>query len=388
MTLVATTAPRAGKGLGSGAAQGLGLSNSTGAMVDPAQANTGDITEGFTHELSSSFLSNANIADLAKKAIDTNTGPTNMIANAAEGLGKGIGSGTAIGLRLRPGASDQAADASASSIAQTFGRGLTSSFLANGTVSKLESSVSAAAKSMAAGVNISQVAEGLGVGLVDGASGALSGSPAPGQFNDSVGGAAVGFGKGLGSQSVKILVSLLSNNSTVPMSTNTKRSTIEARSILLPTSAAVHKDITVRRMLNVTVLPPQDLQSKATVADILNDLDYTKISGLLQKGIDALGCQGFGGLLITLKELQASGTLPGSIGGGSRGGGPNISLPPLPNKTLNITSDGNLYEINLAGIMSNNALVINGIPLNQLFVLVSVHSNTFLSPHNFPRGKG
>ena len=386
LSLLATAAPRAGKGLGSGAAQGLGLSNNTAVMVNPNNPSTGDVTEGFTHELSSSFISNADLANIAKKAIDTSTGSTNMIADVAEGLGKGIGGGTAVGLGLQPDSSDPVADASASSIAQTFGHGLTSSFLANGTVGKLESSATQTVTSMAASLNISNEAECLVLFLAEGVGGALSptsdmGGSSPDtmqeQFNDTVGGAAVGLGRGLGSQSVKIIASFFSNDSMMSMPMPSKRSTIDARSIFLPASSTTaHGDLMIRQIYNITVSQPQEIQSKSTVTNILDNLDYTKISELLQKSIDSLGCQGFGGLLLAIKALQNSGTIPNSIGGGSGDGGSGLTLPQLPDKTLNITSDGNLFQVNLSGIMDNTALIINGISLNQLTVLLSVHSKT------------
>ena len=72
--------PGAGRGLGAGSAEGLGLSQATGPFVVPSKDASG-IAEGFTHELSSSFLSDArtNVQSSIKKtqllAIAANAAP-------------------------------------------------------------------------------------------------------------------------------------------------------------------------------------------------------------------------------------------------------------------------------------------------------------------------
>jgi len=166
------------------------------------------------------------------------SGLVSTISDLALGLGSGLGQGTAVGLGFQN--TSITTTSGLSGITQNFASGLTSSFLINGTISKLIKSLSSkstSSNSTAASnsssstksssglsgltsglggiVDIAKVAEGFAVGLISGVGSQVSSLQLivanTSSFNDSVDGAATGFGRGLGSEGAKLVSSLITN---------------------------------------------------------------------------------------------------------------------------------------------------------------------------------
>jgi hypothetical protein len=224
------------QGLGSGAASALKLSNKA---VDSSSFDTAGI-DGVAGNLglglSTSLLQNVSLTDMFSMpagGID-NT----MLLSAAEGLGAGLGEGAAVGLGLQSGDSVIVTNASTpdiKDITQSFARGLTENFLANGTLTKAATMLGNGSSTSLSSLNIGKVAEGLAIGLVDGASQSIQNAggvdavfnintantsnsislPTSSTFDDGVGGAAMGLGSGLGFEVVKAVLQALGKPSLV-----------------------------------------------------------------------------------------------------------------------------------------------------------------------------
>ncbi|KAK7510804.1 hypothetical protein IWZ03DRAFT_409223 [Phyllosticta citriasiana] len=210
------------KGLGSGTAIGLGLQNDV-AAPPPTGFDIPGISNGFGKSLTTGFLANGTTSRLINIFSAAASQGQMMLGAAAEGLGKGFGGGTASALGLSSSAEPSLQGASdIPTVLQAFSRSLTTSFLANGTVGRLESVAGELAGGMMSGMSFEKIATGLGVGLIDGGSSAISmttgiGDPSAmmassAAYNDTVGGASTGFGRGLGFEGVKAAFVLLGNS--------------------------------------------------------------------------------------------------------------------------------------------------------------------------------
>ncbi|KAK7620968.1 hypothetical protein IWX50DRAFT_696075 [Phyllosticta citricarpa] len=210
------------KGLGSGTAIGLGLQNDV-AAPPPTGFDIPGISNGFGKSLTTGFLANGTTSRLINVFSAAASQGQMMLGAAAEGLGKGFGGGTASALGLSSSAEPSLQGASdIPTVLQAFSRSLTTSFLANGTVGRLETVAGSLAGGMMSGMSFEKIATGLGVGLIDGGSSAISmttgiGDPAAmmassAAYNDTVGGASTGFGRGLGFEGVKAAFVLLGNS--------------------------------------------------------------------------------------------------------------------------------------------------------------------------------
>ena len=386
-----------GKGLGDGAAVGLSLRPDQPESVPAPLANgtldVGGIAQRFASGLTSRFLANGT----ATKALSSFAGPGGSltgnldVARIASGFGKGLGDGTAIGLGLRP---DQPEPASAplangspdvGAIAQSFASGLTSRFLANGTASKALSSLTGPGGPISAGtsnVNFGRVANGLargllaGVGdgveaiggvnaLINGTATAPSGAVPESKtdFDDSVGGAATGFGQGLGSSGVVTAQKLFARG-------------INLSSLLPSTQANETKpkrDVSTLELVPFTGFDVERRQADVSIrADSLPSnlnlslvLSASTFSTVLQKAVDLLSCEGVGGLGLVAFGLSKSGTI-------SRGG-----LDPkttdflkslIPQGTVHVTNARNTYDIDgqqvAKGLDSSLAAAAGGIFIN------------------------
>ncbi|KAI9648600.1 hypothetical protein NHQ30_003237 [Ciborinia camelliae] len=387
-SMVGPTLVGAGSGLGSGAAQGLGLSNAAVVPTTGPDAGAPEVAHNFAYQLTTSFLANGTFSSLQSKLMSmvSTKNISGMIAPAAKGAGSGIGQGAAVGLGLQDAPMSQGPmDGDIATVTRDFTFGLTSNFLANGTVSRLqekatsllgggENSTVGGMMSALQGISVSKAAEGLARGLVDGAGNSISvmggikaiisGAPSTevmmqaatpvfetDNFNDTVGGAATAFGQGLGGQGVTLVTKLakmfLSSSSAAAPSNNISTPALRSRSTTLAKRASVDTSF------NITDI----------ATGLLKGLNLTSLDFLLQKGVDTLTCEGIGGFVEVFKGLQASGTIPSTLlsGGNTLG---------LPDTTFTVTSQGNEFKINPA----TKAILVNGIGLNPLTILIVAHA--------------
>ncbi|KAF7910639.1 uncharacterized protein EAF01_002149 [Botrytis porri] len=425
-SMVGPTLVGAGSGLGAGAAQGLGLSNAAVTPSTGADAAAPEVAHNFAYQLTTSFLANGTLSSLQSKLMSamSMTNISAMLGPAAQGAGSGIGQGAAVGLGLQdPSTAQSPMGGDIAMVARDFSYGLTSNFLANGTVSRLQAkaasllgggsnSSSGAMMSALQKVSVSKAAEGLARGLVDGAGQSvanmggfqaiLNGANSSDvmmqaatpifrsdDFNDTTGGVATSFGQGLGGQGVTLIAQMLGmsmsmssdgsltptamgNNSTAPASFSSTEETpannlsapaIRARSYR--SSSVIRKSAPPTRSfsnLHKRADNPTD-STNLNISDIttglLNGVNVTSLDVLLQKGVDTLTCEGIGGFVEIFKGLKASGSIPAAGG--------NVMLP---NATFTVASQGNEFLINPA----TQVILVNGIGISRLTILIVVHA--------------
>ncbi|KAJ9306165.1 hypothetical protein DTO217A2_4281 [Paecilomyces variotii] len=363
-----------GTGLGQGSAQGLGLVKASAQIAarDSSSINVPLVVQDFAQSLSSSFLSTANLSDITSQI-----GGQNPLGNfsidqilqpAALGLGSGLGKGAAIGLGLKKAETTaDATDSSASgldveAITSDFAQGLSQSFLANGTLNNLMSQSGNLLGNST--INLGKVGEGLARGLVGGAADAIDSAgglqniidgngvvnvipnSSFGQtaisFNDSVGGAAAGFGRGLGGEGVALLVSLLHNGTVA----STQAATVQRRD-----------NSPFLRLTGPTTPSP------------IGHPD-------LMRTVHAKRAQTGGGLFGVLSGLMASKTLPQSI---SSTDDLNSSALGLPTTPVTIQNSGNEFNIDLQKI----TLSVNGLSVVKFAVLTALHVLFVISAYFF-----
>ncbi|KUJ17679.1 uncharacterized protein LY89DRAFT_58940 [Mollisia scopiformis] len=358
------------QGLGGGAASGLNLS-STSSTNDSAAFNTSGISGiagNFGQGLSSSLLSAVQLPSLnslmstGSSVIGSAGNSSFNIAAIGAGLGAGLGQGAAIGLGFQADVASTPTTDTAG-ITQDFARGLVSSFLQNGTLSKVTSSFSG--NSSAPGglslssIDVSKVAEGLAVGMISGAGSTISSLQLIGadtsSFNDSVGGAATGFGRGLGTEGAKLVEDLLAQSSS--------KAANRRRSFAGPSN--VEKSVNLRKRDTASA-------NATDLASVIANLNASTINPLLQTGIDDLTCEGVGGLVgvflglvqsktVSLNALTSKGTSPSTS---------NTTLN-LPDQVFIIRSGGNTYSVNPAkGITT---VSINGMAIGSFIGVAAAH---------------
>lgn len=380
-----------------GFAQGLGSGTVNGIKLNlQAAPSTGsgipDIANNFGFGLSQSVTSNIDFAALGTLAASQGGNLMAMLPAAASGLGKGLGEGIPMGLGFQP---DMGVIPSAtpggfdiSSVTENFGMGLTSRILANGTISKLMSMQSPGG-GVLGGVDFGKAAGGFARGFLQGAGDAVTAmggvqalvdgtsTSLPStiqdtaiQFNDSVNGAAIGFGQGFGSQGVLVAKSLIGQ---VKATAQKRHAEHIERS--LPTTG----DVELVPRQAATLITPD---GTSTTFNLSGLLDAETISTFLQKGIDVLGCEGVGGLVLVLQGVTNSGMLPvdpQSLGSLSK------FKDMIPKGVLHFTSQGNTYRIDLTFIGDNldngvltlaNGVEVNGNKVIQLAVFLALHSRS------------
>ncbi|TGO33227.1 hypothetical protein BHYA_0259g00090 [Botrytis hyacinthi] len=415
----------AGSGLGAGAAQGLGLSNAAVAPSTGADAAAPEVAHNFAYELTTSFLANGTLSSLQSKLMSamSMTNISVMLGPAAQGVGSGIGQGAAVGLGLQdPSTAQSPMGGDIAMIARDFSFGLTSNFLANGTVSNLQAkaasllgggSNSSSGPMMSAlqGLSVSKAAEGLARGLVDGAGQSvanmggfqaiLKGANASevmmqaatpifksDDFNDTTGGVATSFGQGLGGQGVTLIAqmlgmsmslssdgsltpSIMGNNPTTPASPSSPET--PAKNLSTPamrarsyksSSSIIRKSAPLTSTfpnphLQKRVDDPTNLNVSDITGGLISGVNVTSLDVLLQKGVDTLTCDGIGGFVEIFKGLQASGSIPAT--GGS---------VMLPNAVFTVASQGNEFLINPA----TQLILVNGLGINKLTILIVAHA--------------
>ncbi|PMD46902.1 hypothetical protein L207DRAFT_524245 [Hyaloscypha variabilis F] len=404
------------QGLGSGAVSALQLSSKP---ADNSSFNTtglNGIAGNFGQGLSTSALSNLSLTRLT--AMMGNSSLTSTFSNinltsafsdtnllaAANGLGTGLAEGAVVGLGFQQDSAvpDSAnGTASIGPIVQTFAKGLSESFLANGTLSKAVSSLtsSTSRNSTSGGLGglslsslpIGKVAEGFAIGLVDGAQSSIENAggiggvfnmspsdtvgmmamPTVSNFDDGVGGAATGFGTGLGSELTKGLLQAfgkppLDGDSTTAASPETT-STEASNSTALAAERSISGPVIGKRSLTVAGVKRQS-QTPMTTSKLDLMMLNTTLDPILQGGIDALGCQGVGGVVaIGLSLLQSGKISLGSFGNLTS------SFSSLTNQTYTIKEGGNTYTANLANKDIIQGITLNGQPVVKAVVLIVLH---------------
>ncbi|PHH73731.1 hypothetical protein CDD83_4678 [Cordyceps sp. RAO-2017] len=268
---------------------------------------------------------------------------------------------------------------------------MTSSFLANGTASRAIKSVTGGDGSnpiggLTANVDVGRIANGLARGLLAGAGNGvqalggvdaiISGNAAvpsgdvpdsPLAFNDSVGGAATGFGQGLGSSGVLLAQKLLArgaNSSPSPAAAANGSATKTKRGIDSPDRGA----LVVRQ------------DGGAGGLNISNVLNADAISAVIQKVVEVLGCEGVGGLALILTGLSGSGTVSS---GGFDQNTTDFIKSVVPQGIIRFTNDRNVYDVDgkkltdaLSGSLSGvakTAITINGHSFGSVVAFLVVH---------------
>lgn len=392
---IGAAALNAGSGLGAGAVSGLKL---TEKDVQPPPLNSSTDIAGiagmFAFGLGKSTAGAVNLGGLTKRA-SGDGGFAKYVGPAAAGLGKGLGSGAAVGLGLQP---DQPAasefalpDGSIDivGVTQGFASGLASRFLADGTAKKLAGSImgtgngsAGTGKGLTANLNIQRVASGLARGLVTGAgdgveamgginaiingtskSAAVPVEDSKSDFDDSVNGAALGFGQGLGNSAVATVQRLLEGKEpSSPVSQLRRRSVSESSALV------------ARQAQNGTG-PASD-----GGLDLSRLLNAESVSKILQKGVDIISCEGVGGLALLLRGLRESGAL--SLGSGAANNPVVQSF--IPPGEIRLTNGRNKFDINakqaataLSGSLLDaaNNISVNNTSLTTFVVLLVVHGN-------------
>ncbi|KAF7902352.1 hypothetical protein EAF00_002255 [Botryotinia globosa] len=430
-SMVGPTLVGAGSGLGAGAAQGLGLSNAAVSPSTGADAAAPEVAHNFAYQLTTSFLANGTLSSLQSKlmSVMSMTNISAMLGPAAQGAGSGIGQGAAVGLGLQdPSTAQSPMGGDVAMVARDFSYGLTSNFLANGTVSRLQAkaaallgggsnSSSGAMMSALQKMSVSKAAEGLARGLVDGAGQSvanmggfqaiLNGANSSevmmqaatpvfksNDFNDTTGGVATSFGQGLGGQGVTLIaqmlgmsMSLFSNGSLTPsIMENNSAASLSSPETLANTLSSPE---TLANNLSTPAIRARSYKSSSSI--IRKSAPLTSTFPNLQKRVDNptnLNISDITSGLLTgvnvtsLDVLLQKGvdtlTCEG-IGGfveifkGLKASG---SIPAaggsvmVPNATFTVASQGNEFLINPA----TQVILVNGIGINRLTILIVAHA--------------
>ncbi|PQE28024.1 cytochrome b b6 petb protein [Rutstroemia sp. NJR-2017a WRK4] len=413
-SMVGPSLVSAGSGFGSGAAQSLGLQNAAVAPVTDANAPAPEIAQNFAYQLTTSFLANGTLPALQKKLMSSTmmVNISAMLGPAAQGAGSGIGQGAAVGLGLQdPSSAQTPMGGSVAMVARDFSYGLTSSFLANGTVANLQSKATALLGSNSTmgnmldlkSISVSKAAEGLARGLVDGAGQSISNmggfqrilngedknaimaeaaTPifSSNGFDDTTGGVATSFGQGLGGEGINLVLQMFGKGTSSGSSSNTSSSSSSSTMTMPLDSPAQsppsnnlstpairarshHALPILRRVPSVINTTLKDLNTTIDLSGILTGVNVTSVDVLLQKGVDALTCKGVGGFSQIFAGLKANGSIKAA----------NSSAPSkfqLPNATFTVTSEGNTFEINPA----QGSIIVNGISQGRLTILIAAHA--------------
>ncbi|KAJ6783096.1 hypothetical protein PWT90_05918 [Aphanocladium album] len=383
-----------GSAIGLGSAKGLGLSKNDTAGSPNLPKSLQDVPEiagTFAFGLTDAVTSAANITQIAGRLFGNGKDFIGTVgASVASGIGKGLGRGAAVGLGLQPdvaiptGAqSKMAVDSSsqAEDLAQRFAEGLSSRFLANGSLGvlsqKLTSSQGGEGGFMAlvSQIDVPRLANGLTQGVITGAgdgvqalggiNAIINGTSTPPNgsvpetkinFDDSVRGAAIGFGQGLGTSGVVTLQKLLARG-------------IDLSPILGKRSEPARQDVVPYRR-QVGELP----MNSAPQFNLSRFIGGKAISVVAQKGVDVLTCDGVAGLLQVAIGLQTSGTLPsiGADGDGKGGLGKNAvnTIKTLiPTDAIEVVSKGTIFTIDgakLADSLGGSMLeILSAVSINH-----------------------
>jgi hypothetical protein len=420
------------QGIGNGASAGLKLTQAQ-AVAPPTGNTASDALGAFGFGLTNSLTSNLNTTGLtsgggALKNININQIIPNL-GMTAQSFGAGLGSGAAAGLGLASSAAGVVGmpdpnGNDAPSVAGNFAFGLTKSLTENVNLTQLASgSGSSSALGLGAGIDIGRAAQGVAMGLVQGAGDAVNSMgglqalingtatmPPPGAavippsslvFNDSVGGAAMGLGTGLGGQGTLVGVQLLSQLNVTSLveglvgnvnnNNNTGGSTggDGAAAATPGNGTAAVAGRSVGEILSGAVLPRQEPGQGVTAVSNGNSFNLSvvfnagTISSVTQRVVSALSCEGVGGLVLVALGLVRSGTV--STGGGSAAStGLNVTTlqQVVPKGLIKFTSDGNHFAIDGQKVVDNlqgnllsaaDGISINGNTAVRFAAFLAIH---------------
>lgn len=394
------------QGIGNGASSGLKLTQAN--LAPPAGNTASDALGAFGFGLTNSLTSNLNTTSLTSGGALQNININQIIPNlgmTAMSFGTGLGSGAAAGLKLSsavvnppdPNGND------APSVAGNFAFGLTKSVTENVNLSQLTSGNSPLAGA-AGNIDIGRAAQGVAMGLVQGAGDAVNSmgglqalingtatmpqagaiQPNTLSFNDSVGGAAMGLGTGLGGQGTLVGVQLFSQLNVTSLveglvGNNTDSGAAAPKNGTALTRRSVHQ------VLSSAVLPRQE--SGVTTVSNGNSFNLSvvfnadTISSVSQRVISALTCEGVGGLVLVALGLLNSGTI--STNGVTSGVNVTTIQQVVPKGLIKITSDGNQFAIDGQKVIDNlqgnllsaaDGITINGNTAIRFGAFLAIHS--------------
>ncbi|KAK8041058.1 hypothetical protein PG994_014065 [Apiospora phragmitis] len=367
---IAAQAPQIALGLGQGQA-------TLNTVAPPNGSSPGDIAGSLGYGLTQSVTSNL---DLSK--IGSVLNPKLLLDNlpqAASGL-------VPIGLGIQPdpgpvvGPNGTRNDVGA--ITEDFGAGLTSGFLANGTLPKVLAM--AAGSGLLPKVDLGSAANGLGRGLTQGVSDAITAmggfnsllngnstvptGPVPNTpvlFNDSLNGAATGLGQGLGTGGALAVQKVLTSGALAGISQNlnlTKRIVPGflpgASSQIVPRSVA---------LLDPRQATPQPQPGEVVKFNVSNVITADTVSRLVQRGLDLMTARGFGGLALF---AQSTFKQPAKF---------NIDevkpfLPRAPSSSYNLDPRTGIEKADTGVLNVVNAISVDGWTFTTLFVFIALHT--------------
>jgi hypothetical protein len=425
---------RVGEGLGNGTAVGLKLTTKT-LEPDSMGSDVPAIAGSFAFGLSKSLTENINTSSIFGSMTIANQSAmlAKYLPAAASGFGKGLGAGIPIGLGLQPDVlvpmtvkEDGTLDIGG--ISQNFAQGFTSRLLQNGTAMKLVTNLGAApgGSGGSSGIsfpggrslNIAAAAQGFARGFVQGAGDAVDSMggidavikgkavmPTGGlpnntiAFDDSLGGAAAGFGQGLGGQGVLVAQMLLSKSNGLQITSSSSPGTSSSSTVPFTQSTTPLSNTTggpiptlIRRVDSRPALHSRqnDIVSLNGTSQFNLSVIFTPetVSFGVQTGINALTCQGVGGLGLILLGLVRSNTIPTDLLNSQSGAASQTFIKEaVPAGAIRITNEGNVYEVdgqrigdNLGGSITSaiGGISINGFSAIAFIVFLVFHSK-FLS---------
>lgn len=401
------------QGIGNGASSGLKLTQAN--LAPPAGNTASDALGAFGFGLTNSLTSNLNTTSLTSGGALQNININQIIPNlgmTAMSFGTGLGSGAAAGLKLNsavvnppdPNGND------APSVAGNFAFGLTKSVTENVNLSQLTSGNSPLAGA-AGKIDIGRAAQGVAMGLVQGAGDAVNsmgglqalingtatmpqaGAIQPNTlgFNDSVGGAAMGLGTGLGGQGTLVGVQLLSQLNVTSLVDGLVGNNTDSGAAAPKNGTALPRR-SVHQVLSSAILPRQE--SGVTTVSNGNSFNLSvvfnadTISSVSQRVVSALTCEGVGGLVLVALGLLNSGTI--STNGVTTGVNVTTLQQVVPKGLIKITSDGNQFAIDGQKVIDNlqgnllsaaDGITINGNTAIRFAAFLAIHSESPSSIH-------
>lgn len=394
------------QGIGNGASSGLKLTQAN--LAPPAGNTASDALGAFGFGLTNSLTSNLNTTSLTSGGALQNININQIIPNlgmTAQSFGSGLGSGAAAGLKLNsavvnppdPNGND------APSVAGNFAFGLTKSVTENVDLKQLTSGNSPLAGA-AGNIDVGRAAQGVAMGLVQGAGDAVNsmgglqalingtatmpqGSaavpPSTLAFNDSVGGAAMGLGTGLGGQGTLVGVQLLSQLNVTSLLEGVVGNNTGSGAAAGNGTAVARRS--AREVLSSAILPRQE--SGVTTVSNGNSFNLSvifnadTISSVTQRVVSALSCEGVGGLVLVALGLLDSGTI--STNGVSTGVNVTTIQQVVPKGLIKFTSDGNQFAIDGQKVIDNlqgnllsaaDGISINGNSAIRFAAFLAIHS--------------
>lgn len=399
------------QGIGNGTASGLKLTQAN--IAPPTGTSAADTLGAFGFGLVDSIARNINTSSLTSGFSSMNLSQSLdkiNLAKTASSFGTGLGSGAASGLGLSSaivGAPDPNGN-DIPNIAGNFAFGLTKSVTQNFNISSIQSGNSQLS-GLSTNLDVGRVAQGAAMGFIQGADDAvtsmgglqalingtakMSTTPLPATsstFNDSVGGAATGFGQGLGGQGTLAAVQLLSQINITSMLdgfVNGNNGNSGSDSAAAAPASQSNATAAAKRTL---FLPRDVVRRQTEVGAISTDNSFNlsvvinadSISSVSQRVIDALTCEGIGGFILMGLGLVQSGTI--SLNGAST---TNTTLikQVLPRGVMHFTSDGNIYQLDGTIIADNidndmlaaaSGIIINGNPVITFTAFLIIHSKS------------